>query len=372
MQVQRRADVICANTNRSCLPAIVMAAFGGDITKYNASAMPPGIFEGCKETKGSTEVVTSHHPGQHSWVAIDFLGAVNFVNGIIAIDDHDMWVYAIDGSYIEPQKVQAFSLSNGDRYSVLVNTKESGNYQIRLNANSAPQTIIGNAILHVPGIVINQPPPKQYIDIIGNPLSPDVVFFNQTIAHPHPADPIAQKADALHILHMKLDGASYRWALNSTGLEPTTLDHTVPPILFSPNTTKRANVTITTRNNTWVDLVFFSSVFPMPPHPIHKHGVKMYQIGSGTGLFKWKSVEDAMIEIPDRFNLENPPKRDTFVSMPARDAVNWIVVRYHVTNPGAWLIHCHINNHMMGGMMMVILDGVDAWPKIPPEYLNYS
>lgn len=349
-----------------------MAAFGGDAKKYNASAMPRGIFEDCKETKGSTEVIKANYPGRHSWVAIDILGAVNFVNGVIAIDDHDMWVYAMDGSYIEPQKVQVLWVSNGDRYSVLVKPKRPGKFQIRCHANSAPQTIIGNAILHVPGIIFNPPTPKQYIDIIGNPLSPDVVVFNQTIAYPHPAEPIAERADDLYVLNMKLDGASYRWALNSSGLDPITLDHTLPPLLFSPNTTKMENVTITTRNNTWVDLVFFASVFPMPPHPIHKHGVKMYQIGAGQGPFKWKSVEEAMKEIPDRFNLVNPPRRDTFTSMPARDAVNWVVVRYHVSNPGAWLLHCHINNHMMGGMIMVILDGRDAWPKIPPEYLNYS
>ncbi|QUC23423.1 uncharacterized protein UV8b_07664 [Ustilaginoidea virens] len=356
-------------TDKGCLPAIVMAAFGNSAKDLNESAMPKGIFEGCRETRGSTEVIKARGP----WIAIDIIGAVNFVSGIVAIDDHDMWVYAVDGSYIEPQKVQALALSNGDRYSVLVQTRRPGRYPIRLHANSAPQTIVGHAILHVPGVAAAHRKPRQWIDIIGNPLSKDVVFFDEATARPYPPQPIAQKADALHVLSMRLNGASYRWALNSTALTPTTLDHESPPILFDPSLTmaKHDDVTIQTRNGTWVDLVFFSAVYPMPPHPIHKHGVKMFKIGSGTGPFKWGSVEDAAREAPHLFNLVNPPWRDTFVSEPVTDAAKWTVVRYRVTHPGAWLLHCHISNHMVGGMMMVVLDGVDAWPSIPGEYLRY-
>ncbi|EXU95654.1 multicopper oxidase [Metarhizium robertsii] len=359
-------------TDKGCLPPIVLAAFAGDVTKYNASAMPAPIYQGCEETNGHTEVIRANLPGRNEWLALDVVAAINFVSGVVAIDDHDMWVYAMDGSYIEPQKVQALGMSNGQRYPVLVKPTRPGDFQIRFHANSAPQTIIGNAILRVPGVAASPQEPKPYIDLVGNPAFPGVVVFNQTIAYPYPADPVAQTADALHVLHMKLDGLSYLWALNTTGLKPIVVDTTLEPILFSPNATNFKNAMLTTKNDTWVDLVLFASEFPMPPHPIHKHGVKMYQIGSGTGPFRWTSVEGAMREMPDQFNLVNPPKRDTFTSMPTRAAVNWVVVRYHVTNPGAWLLHCHIQNHMMGGMMMVILDGVDAWPDIPSHYLHYS
>ncbi|KHN94875.1 laccase [Metarhizium album ARSEF 1941] len=359
-------------TDKGCLPAIVLAAFGGNVSAYNASAIPPGVYHGCRETRGLTEVVRAPGHGADSWVALDVVGAVNYVSGVVAIDDHDMWIYAVDGSYIEPQRVQALALSNGERYSVLVRPTRPGDFQIRFHASSAPQIIVGNAILRVPGLVVNPPEPRQYIDLVGNPSSPDVALFDQATARPFPADPIARTADALYVLNMRLDGSSYRWALNTTGLDPAVLSDTDPPLLLSPNATRFKNATVVTRNNTWVDLILLASEFPQPPHPIHKHGVKMYRIGSGTGPFRWKSVEDARREMPDRFNLENPPRRDTFVSMPARDSESWIAVRYHVTDPGAWLLHCHIENHRSGGMMLVILDGVDAWPDIPPAYRDYS
>lgn len=346
-----------------------MAAFGGDMQHFNESAIPKGIFEGCTPTEGSIEVFNIK---KDDWIAIDILGATNFVTGVFSIDEHDMWVYATDGSYIEPQGVQALTIANGERYSVLVQPKRAGDFKIRFNANSAPQTINGHAILSVEGESTVDGDSKPYIDIIGNPLNPNVKSFDQNIAYPFPPERIAQEADDTFILNMRLDGASYLWALNSTRLQPNDIDHRTVPMLFRPDMFAQNNLTITTLNNTWVDLVLFSSVFPMPPHPIHKHGVKMYQIGSGQGRFKWNSVTEAIKEIPHQFNLVNPPKRDTFISHPARKEVNWIVVRYHVSNPGAWLLHCHISNHMMGGMMMVILDGVDAWPTIPPEYRYYG
>jgi len=47
-----------------------------------------------------------------------------------------------------------------------------------------------------------------------------------------------------------------------------------------------------------------------------------------------------------------------------------MALRYEVVNPGAFLFHCHIQTHMAGGMAVALLDGVDQWPQIPPEYAN--
>lgn len=349
-----------------------MAAFGGTLSTFNNSTIPAGIFSGCVPTTGPLETFeTSYTPLFERWIAFDIIGSTNFAIGVFSIDEHDMWVYAMDGSYITPQRVQTITVANGERYSVLVKTHRAGQFKMRYVANSAPQTITGHAVLDVRGLFPSKlEDSKPWTDIIGNSLTNSTTCFNQDIAAPFPPEPIPSNADDLHVLNMRIDGASYLWALNSTRLQPHSMEfHNTPALFRNPDHESfHNNVTLTTRNNTWVDLVLFSSVFPMPPHPIHKHGIKMYQIGTGAGPFKWKSVAEARKDIPEAFNLVNPPKRDTFTSHPARKEVNWIAVRYHVSNPGAWLVHCHISNHMMGGMMMVILDGVDAWPEVPAEY----
>ncbi|KAG5981240.1 hypothetical protein E4U55_003151 [Claviceps digitariae] len=416
-------------TDKGCLPPIVIAALGDRTTILNASALPAGSFLGCKPShghRGQMEVIKAPRPpGRNSWMAIDIVGAFNSISGVVAIDDHDMWVYAMDGLYIQPQRVQAVAVANGERYSVMVKLRRGGRFKVRCHSTSAPQTITGYAILRVPEgqdeeedednnkggqeeeqemeILYTEegqtnkkemeeqdeeyeneenenahPLHKQWINLRGQPLSPDVVFFNQTRAHPFPPEQMAPTADALHVLNMRrVNGRSYLWALNSTSLRPTELERLDPPLLLL-DTEARAdasqanannNVTIVTRNGTWVDLVFRAAHQLMPAHPIHKHGVKMFLLGSGTGPFPWTSVEQAARERPGQFNLVDPPRRDGVLSVPVGSGQeSWMAVRYQVSNPGPWLLHCHIGNHMMGGMMMVILDGVDAWPEVPREY----
>lgn len=124
-----------------------------------------------------------------------------------------------------------------------------------------------------------------------------------------------------------------------------------------------SNVTITTKSGQWVDLVFTSKVFPMPPHPLHKHGNKLRLLGKGTGKWTWHSVAEAAAAMPEAFNLVDPPRRDAFSSPNALDKPVWVAVRYHVVNPGPWLLHCHILTHSEGGMPFVILNGIDDWPR---------
>ena len=86
------------------------------------------------------------------------------------------------------------------------------------------------------------------------------------------------------------------------------------------------------------------------------------------GLFTWDTVAEAQKEIPEQFNLETAGFRDTFVTSPAGES--WLAIRYQVVNPGAFMLHCHIETHLEGGMAIAMLDGVDAWPTIPQEYLT--
>lgn len=362
----------------SCLPPAVVFAIGGSGPPKDGEGenVPPGLFSGCKPTKGPVEVIEAGgltDPLAGEWIALDLIGAAAFMTAGVSIDEHDMWVYAVDGSYIEPQKVQAIHMTNGDRLSVLVKTHKAGDFKIRCNAVTAPQMLNGHAILRVKGLDSpHSGESKPFLNIDGFPISSKVVMFDEDKARPFPPEPIAQKADVMHKLNMKVAGASYLWALNNTRLDPSTVALNTPMLFQGPDASIRDNVTITTLNNTWVDLIFYTATNPLPPHPIHKHGNKMFKIGSGVGQFKWESVAEAIKEIPDQFNLVDPPRRDGFMSIFATKQPTWVAVRYHVNNPGPWLLHCHIENHLEGGMMMVIQDGVDAWPKVPAEYLNWK
>ncbi|AEO69834.1 4c3f7579-281f-413b-9b04-61e62d660a29 [Thermothielavioides terrestris] len=377
-------------TAKGCLPGKAIADVIAAGYSTNLSAVPPDIFDVCTPSNGTEEVIhVTKKLGEHEqWVALEVIGTFGLVTVSFSIDGLSMYVYAVDGEYIEPQLVQVITVTNGDRYSVLVRLTDAqpGDYPIRIASTSTAQLIAASATLSYRvekgGEAQNTSSPARYIQDNGLPTSSSVVFYNQTaqrqFSPPEPFNPAP--ADQTFILHMKVTGNSYSWALNSTSLpenvtEDSSSSSSSEVILFSPQPNVHNNYTITTLNNTWIDLVFVTATTPEPAHPIHKHGNKMWLLGSGTGEWTWPSVAEAAKALPEgTFNFVNPPRRDSFATLPATapGQPTWTAVRYHVTQPGAWFIHCHIQSHLLGGMAMVIQDGVDKWPVVPEEYLTYQ
>jgi len=109
-----------------------------------------------------------------------------------------------------------------------------------------------------------------------------------------------------------------------------------------------------------------------PQHPIHKHGTSAYIIGQGAGPFNWSSVAEAVAASPASFNLVDPPLRDGFVTAPAPTDFSWTVIRYQAPVNTITFMHCHINEHLFGGMAVVLLEGADHLPPIPEEYVQFQ
>jgi len=186
--------------------------------------------------------------------------------------------------------------------------------------------------------------------------------------------PPAHEADSIHFLRTGRLGGAWKWTMDGKSLYASDRS-AYNPLLYNPNSAdaQDPNLIIRTKNGTWVDIVI--QVLSTDgqddiqfPHAIHKHGNKMYKIGKGLGKFEWKSVPEAMAAQPGNFNLVNPPYRDTF--MTTSEGPMWIVIRYHVINPGPFLLHCHLEVHLEGGMAVALLDGIDKWPTVPPQYQN--
>ncbi|CAK7221782.1 hypothetical protein SBRCBS47491_004645 [Sporothrix bragantina] len=368
-------------TAKGCLSANIIGNVLADPSlPKNLSSVPPGIFDVCTPTSHELATVEVTRPkSSDAWEAFDIIGSFGLLTGMFAIDGHPLWVYAVDGSYIEPMQVDVIEVTNGVRYSVLVPISPvDGNYTIRFASDAAAQSIAGFANLVVRECDSNTTVPASvvtpFINDVGTNTTSEVVYFNQSAMRAFPPDEDVRNspraANRTVILGIRVAGASYNWALNNT-IYPMHLDNDTP-LLFQPAPTdENNNVTLTTYMDEWIDIVFQALSFPMPPHPIHKHGSKMWLLGSGQGIFNYSSVAEALEEIPESFNMETPPKRDTLATPPATTGPAWMVVRYHVTNPGAWFLHCHIQSHLMGGMAVAIQDGIDQWPKVPLYYQDY-
>lgn len=351
-------------------------------TRTNIAALPPEVFQVCTPTKGSREVIKAAHGSK--WMALDIISTAGIDSFAFGIDEHPMWVYAVDGHYIAPLKVDALSLANGDRYSVFIQLdKPATNYGIRVASTALAQLIDTTAVLTYEGAFgpygnhtgndANAISSKASINQAGAATSKAVTFFNQAqmVSFPPQFPQPAPAVDQTFIFTLGTVDNSYIWALNGSAFSHA-VDDTNPPLLYQQPSASNPGekITITTKNNTWVDLVFKVNTLNQPPHPIHKHSNKGFILGQGEGEFIWHSVAEAAAALPQNFNFVSPAFRDAFVTPPTVTKPTWLAVRYHVVNPGAFMLHCHIQSHLNGGMAMVILDGVDEWPHVPGHYRN--
>ncbi|KAJ5161553.1 hypothetical protein N7492_006945 [Penicillium capsulatum] len=376
-------------TAKGCLP--LQNTYAQTTFPHKLDKVPKSLFDECKATNAEEAVINVD--SQSGWTSLNFVASAAISALIVSINDHDLWVYEIDGLYIKPTKVDALTLNNGGRYSCLVKLNQTpGDYPITVANAGLNQKIAGYATfsyLHGDTSVSSHPS----INYGGVGTGKDVISFDETtIDMLVPSQPKAHPDETFVLTTDRIQHA-WKWSLNGNHSYGLALED-MKPLLWQPSSAVDSPLVISTRNNTWVDIIFALSGNAstlQPSHPMHKHSNRVYVLvsrisfvsmpprrfevnfltmfqGSGTGPFEWKSVAEAAKAVPDNFNLVNPPIRDTFTTLPAYKGQSWLAVRYHVRNPGAFFLHCHLNPHLTGGMGLAILDGVDHWPKVPRQY----
>jgi hypothetical protein len=63
-------------------------------------------------------------------------------------------------------------------------------------------------------------------------------------------------------------------------------------------------------------------------------------------------------------NVTQPPIKDTVV-IPTS---GYVVLRFRTTNPGPFMLHCHIDDHVIEGMAMIIDIAPDKRPQYPSGF----
>ncbi|KAH8702106.1 conidial pigment biosynthesis oxidase Arb2 [Talaromyces proteolyticus] len=358
---------ITSVTDKGCLPFVTGSQ---GLWKHNPEQLPPGLNDGCVPSNG-LKAVFEVDPA-YGWASLNFVGGASEKALVVSIDEHPMWVYEVDGRYIEPQYAHTLEMYNGERYAVLIKLdKEPAQYNITIANDGGNQIIAAYATLQYVGGEETARQSNPYINYGGQPTSSDVIPLNVSTLPPFPPVYPAKYADDFYLLNLSRINSSWEWSLDGTKFLPADLD-SMEPVYFNPSSPELANaLKITTRNNTWVDIVFQihiddPTVTPLqPPHPIHKHSNKMFLIGSGQGVFNWTSIEEGIKASPESFFLDRPLYRDTFVTSPR--GIAWIAIRYFVENPGPFFLHCHMETHLWSGMGMVLMDGADVWGEMEAD-----
>ncbi|KAL4948316.1 Cupredoxin [Aspergillus filifer] len=351
-------------TDMGCFPPL--DSFFGTYPR-DPSVLPEGFYQGCIPGDGPEEVIRVD--SRSRYISRDLISLAGSAAIIFSIDEHPMYVYAIDGRYIEPTLVHAIQIFAGTRYSVLIELKQNRHardYTVRAAHNGQNQIINGTGTMSYGSLRPPQPPSTPYITEIGLPSTEQTIFLDESLIVPFPVEVPSMTVNRTFILHFGHYRAAYRWQLGN-GSFPLELEE-AEPAMFDAETISYP-YSVYTYNDTWVDIIFNGTMGNQPPHPMHKHSNKFFVIGHGDQPFLWNSVAEAMEEIPQNFNFETPQLRDTFATPIAPGPWgSWLAIRYHVVNPGPFLLHCHLQMHQSGGMALAMIDGVDDWPDVPEEY----
>jgi FtsP/CotA-like multicopper oxidase with cupredoxin domain len=283
-------------------------------------------------------------------------------------------------------KTQVVTVYPGQRLALMVKLDQTpADYTIRFADNGAGQIVSGYAVLRYRGghplknYTVGYTLPLDQKD--GYTLYGGVDASNSTTTFdtldptpPYPPNPPAvpkKEGDELFVLTMGRYQGAWKWTMRGKEMYAADRD-AYTPLLYYPNSTDALDeeLVIRTKNGSWVDIILQVGALPGESleigHAIHKHGTKFYVMGKGLGVWNYTSVAAAIEDQPASFNITNPNIRDTAITEFV--GAMWVAIRYQSKNPGFWLLHCHVETHLAGGMGLAVMDGYDVWPTIPPEY----
>ncbi|PON37112.1 Laccase, partial [Parasponia andersonii] len=110
--------------------------------------------------------------------------------------------------------------------------------------------------------------------------------------------------------------------------------------------------------NDVVQIVFQNTVLiENENHPIHLHGFNFHVLAQDFGIYNPHRDQK-------KFNLVNPQIRNT-IGVPT---AGWAVIRFQANNPGLWLMHCHLDMHMLWGLATAfeVENGPTSSSTLPP------
>ncbi|QBZ54343.1 hypothetical protein PoMZ_10039 [Pyricularia oryzae] len=364
-------------TAKGCVPPV--QALQGDFD-IDIGKLPLDSVRKCAGGRNANGNYTFRVDHELGWAALTFINVGGLYPLQISIDNHKLYVYAVDGQYIYPEPSDRILVGNGNRVSVMVKLDQKpARYTVRL-ANDLLNQVLGGFAEMVYGDAVDPPQnPMPKMDYAGRPLINSILSFKPEQARPFPSRAPARYSNRTVKLTLRKPGrphGSFEWSLSGHDVYNMTAEERDPPMLLQGRRVPQSSeLVISSKLGEWVDLVLETEGPWAQSHPVHKHGNKVYFLGSGLGRFPWASVAEAERHLsPGSFNFENPAHLDTFTTpdIAGEAPAVWTVVRYKAENPGTWLLHCHVQTHAAGGMGVVLMDGVEDFPEVPLEYKEWN
>ncbi|WAR25666.1 ASO-like protein [Mya arenaria] len=338
-----------------------------------------------------------------------------------SIDGHSLKIVASDGFDIEPIIAESIILHNGERYDIeMIADQSVGNYWIRAKTLEAGVDHSAYAILQYNESDTSDPltsnracTSSDRCVVVNCPFSVypgepnvDCVTFNDI---KFPSSMPAFGANQQNIEEMFFNfgfpgGSGYRYgSVNGRSMMLSPISALTQPRELSTSCDNHDcgtdKICVCTYAVSIGDQKAYQLVFTnygngaSGPHPIHSHGhafqvlkVGYHQYDQITGKYSdgngdiscdgsycngpyWNNTSWNVNTIPG-LETQKPPMKDT-IMVPKG---GYAIVRITASNPGLWMLHCHMDPHTMRGMAMLLNESFSEVPPAPsgfPQCRNF-
>ena len=327
----------------------------------------------------------------------------------ITIDNHLLRVVALDGVDVEPMEVDAVIMHVAERIDIELDANQNPEkYWIRIEAVPGDRKFQGGlAILEYSGAQVLSAPRSRRQECTSS--RPCLVF--NCLREAYPPNQFLRCINLHEARTAHAPDFQNKFALADPvdeeyflSVQRTFGDSSINYVIFSPLSgaffdpnnsfvecnqrscqgynSCRCTQVIPLRFNRTINLVIFSRDLYMAEalHPMHTHGHHMAVLAYGypkidttTGRIQEFSRDIACESdfcVNPRWangrppvNLVNPPLKDT-IAFPAG---GYVIARIRSDNPGVWLFHCHITDHVRRGMRLIFEEAAERRPEPPSE-----
>lgn len=295
-----------------------------------------------------------------------------FAQAYIWVDDHEFQIVEIDGIYTEPVTVDSIYIATAQRYSVLMKTKSTADKNYAINAmmddndfDSVPDYVIQNmtATLEYNSDLphCQEGAPKYSFD---NFDEFDLVPYDHMPA-------LTGTPDHSFVMNLSFFEQDNQ---NRAGFNNITYLYQKVPTLYSVLTSGETALDdeiygintnpMLVHYNDLVEIVINN--FDSGYHIMHLHGHAVQLVTKQYNVTDFGDNGTAAPYAGDTSVFHPyPARRDTWLTAP----YGYTIIRFRATNPGVWILHCHMEWHVDAGLIATLIEAplqIQEQEKIDP------
>jgi len=247
----------------------------------------------------------------------------------IMIEDHELKLVGSDlGRYERETLIDNVLIGSAERYIVEVTFPRAGEYELR-HVTPERMYVLGKVRVTTPAIQSVVRAPQEYLDVIQ-----DIDRFRGEFDRvPDEVLELTMRMHGMqHAMQGHVDDSGIEWEDEMGMMNARSTSESVTWIIKDAAGTENMDLTLRYKVGDVVKIRLNNTEKSMHPmqHPVHLHGQR-FLVTHVNGVL-----------------LDNLVWKDT-VMVPAGSTIDILV---DVTNPGMWMLHCHIAEHLTAGMMM--------------------